>query len=50
MSRSFEDAEVLYYAIQVVKNIWPLILGFIAILFVFYKFHSVVVRYENRRK
>lgn len=50
MSKSFEDAEVLYYAIHVVKNIWPLILGFIAILFAFYKFHSVVVRYENIRK
>lgn len=50
MSKSFEDEEVLFYVIQVVKNVWPLILGFIAILFVFCKFQSSVMRFENRRK
>jgi hypothetical protein len=50
MSKSFEDEEVLFYVIQVVKNVWPLILGFIAIVFVFCKFQSSVMRFENRRK
>jgi hypothetical protein len=50
MKKNFEDSEVILYTFQIIKNIWPLALGFIAVLFVFCKFESKVMRFENRRK
>jgi hypothetical protein len=44
------DVEALYYTIHVVRNIWPLALGLLAIVWVLCKSQSRLFKLENERK